>query len=225
MIRCYGFSNAYRLYSALYRCTDRETRMKSIKFPLAMIKSSIPQRPPADKILSMMPEDGSQILLSELRTTAMKTLHMSPSTLSDGLRSLEIERFVKRIVDTTTRPPRVYYERRFKTRPAPSQVELDDWLEPRLRYMRSLVRSALADIVSSPQMKPQDLETLRWITSSALSRLAWITLSDCQKLVKAKRIIGADNLREEAIAEMTEAVTEWEDNAALKLAEEAKQHP
>ena len=168
-----------------------------------------------------MPEDGSRLLLSELRTSAMKTLHMSPTTLSESLRSLEIERIVKRIVDTTTRPPRVYYERRFKTRPVPSRVEFDEWLEPRLRYMRSLVRSALADIVRNPQMKPDDVEKLRLITQSSLSRLAWITLSDCQKLVKAKRIIGADNLMAEATAEMIEAATEWEDEGALKRAEKA----
>ncbi len=157
-----------------------------------MARPSYRETPPSDRILSLMTADGSRVPLAELRTSTLKKLHMSPSTLSKELKSLEATRLVNRIVDTSTRPPRVYYERRLKTQPG--RIDFEEWFRPMLQAIEEAILDSLSRIHAKPQMKLEELEDERMTVEFLVSRVSWIILADFQKLVRSKQMTGTNRV-------------------------------
>jgi hypothetical protein len=111
-------------------------------------------------------------------------------------------------VDTASHPPRIYYERQLKI--PPGRVKFDEWIELRLQYLGAWLRFALSNISDNPQIKPEELEKLRFMIEGLLSNVAWITLLDFQRLVRANRITGTESVTE-ATGKMIEATIEWDE--------------
>jgi DNA-binding PadR family transcriptional regulator len=146
----------------------------------------------SDRILSLMAADGSRVPLAEMRVSAMKKLHMSPTTLSKELKSLETHGFLKRIVDPSRRPPRVFYERALET--PPGRVDFEKWFQPRIEDIERLFLKTLSRILANPHMKLEELQEEKLTVDFMLSRASWIILSDFQKLAISKRITGTQRV-------------------------------
>jgi len=145
----------------------------------------------ADRILKFTPQ-GRRVSLGELRTLARKD-HMSFSTLNEGLKQMEANGLVKRVVDETARRPRIHYEARFST--PRGRVDFQEWIKTRLDYIHAGIALGLQELVKNPQMKASELEDLIRFTQTTVSRTCWIILTEFQKLAAAQRVTGTERLK------------------------------
>lgn len=161
------------------------------------------ERPPSAKVMSLLPPDGSQVALTELRQVATKRLHMSPSTLTKELRDLEETKLITREVDVSAHPPRIHYKRRINV--PPGQFVFDDWFRGGWGLIRGVLLVALEEIAEDPKVPLEKLYTLTRVTEEdgtttssnfetfVLER-PWHILTEFQRIMQSSRVQDREKL-------------------------------
>jgi hypothetical protein len=140
--------------------------------------------------------DGQATPLKVIRQKARED-HMSPTTMNFSLKSLEHSGQVDRTVDSSTRPPSVYYKR---TASSTSQrgKTFADWFDQRLVVIRGIILAALREIAENPQTPIDKLHIMAskeidgQPAPSAFELLAtrwpWNIVTDFQDMVRSGRV-------------------------------------
>jgi hypothetical protein len=147
--------------------------------------------------MSLLPPDGSQVALTELRQAATKRLHMSPSTLTKELRHLEETKLITREVDASAHPTRIHYKRRINV-PA-GQFVFDDWFRGGFGLIRGVLLVALAEIAEDPKRPLEKLYTLTRVAQedgtiassnfeSFVLERPWHILTEFQRIMQSSKV-------------------------------------
>jgi len=150
------------------------------------------ETPRSARILSRVPDDGTKIALMDLRQECLERLHMSPSTVNKELKAME-GRLVERIVNASTRPPRIFYKRIVTTRPG--KVEFDKWFAPRMMLLRLAALDAMEEILKSPNAELEEAVGSTMF-NAIFSAGVWNFLEDFQTLVRSKRITDVGTVKD-----------------------------